>query len=312
MNPVINWKTSILLNDTQNDPIKRANLIKEVVHTIAIIPDMIVRSVYTQEASKLLNIGEQNLVNELNKIRRINFEKEQRGKGNTIVSSSNFNPPQPNFAPNNIQGRPIENSQLTNGNKKKASLHENKYHEAYLLRLLLKYGHFEILIDNPNYDAELKQGIQQPKKQYQISVAQMVIEDLSHDEIEFENPQHKLIWETFKMKYHEGEIPTEKFFLQSSEANLVKQVIEITEERHTLNDWKKHSIYVTTEQDKIKLALTVALNRLKLGKIKQEINEVNAKIKSFTSADEINDLLIHLSLLNQAKLTLSIALGRNL
>ena len=140
----------------------------------------------------------------------------------------------------------------------------------------------------------------------------MVIEDLSHDEIEFENPQHKLIWETFKMKYHEGEIPTEKFFLQSSEANLVKQVIEITEERHTLNDWKKHSIYVTTEQDKIKLAITVALNRLKLGKIKQEINEVNAKIKSSASADEINDLLIHLSLLNQAKLTLSIALGRNL
>ena len=56
----------------------------------------------------------------------------------------------------------------------------------------------------------------------------------------------------------------------------------------------------------------MALNRLKLGKIKQEINEVNAKIKSSASADEINDLLIHLSLLNQAKLTLSIALGRNL
>ena len=73
----INFKTSILLKDAQNDPIKRAELIKEVVHTIAIIPDMIVRSVYTQEASKLLNIGEQNLVNELNKIRRINFEKDR-------------------------------------------------------------------------------------------------------------------------------------------------------------------------------------------------------------------------------------------
>lgn len=308
----INFKTSILLNDAQNDPIKRANLIKEVVHTIAIIPDMIVRSVYTQEASKLLNIGEQNLVNELNKIRRINFEKKQKSKGNATVSASNPNHHSPSFTPNNIQDKPAENGPLTRNIKKKATLHENKYHEAYLLRLLLKYGHFEILIDNPNHDVELEQGVQQPKKQYQISVAQMVIEDLSHDEIEFENPQHKLIWETFKMKYHEGEIPTEKFFLQSSEANLVKQVIEITEERHTLNDWKKHSIYVTTEQDKIKLAVTVALNRLKLGKIKQEINEVNAKIKSYASADEINDLLIHLSLLNQAKLTLSIALGRNL
>tara|TARA_Y100000589_G_scaffold150354_1_gene143461 strand:- start:14522 stop:16546 length:2025 start_codon:yes stop_codon:yes gene_type:complete len=308
----INFKTSILLKEAQNDPIKRAELIKDVVHTIAIIPDMIVRSVYTQEASKLLNIGEQNLVNELNKIRRINFEKEQRGKGNSAVSSSNFNPPLQNYTPNNNQNRSTENGRLTNDNKKKSSTHENIYHEAYLLRLLLKYGHFEISVDDPNLDAESNQSVQQPKKQYQVSVAQMVIEDISHDEIEFENPQHKLIWETFKMKFYEGEIPTEKFFLQSSEANLVKQVIEITEERHILNDWEKHKIYVTTEQEKIKLAVTVALNRLKLGKIKQEINEVNAKIKSFTSADEINDLLIHLSLLNQAKLTLSIALGRNL
>ncbi|MAS52781.1 MAG: hypothetical protein CMD20_06215 [Flavobacteriales bacterium] len=109
-----------------------------------------------------------------------------------------------------------------------------------------------------------------------------------------------------------GKFPPKSFFLQSSEANLVKQVIEITEERHILNDWEKHSIYVTTEQDKIKLAITVALNRLKLGKIKEEINEVNAKIKLFTSSEEINNLLIRLSLLNQAKLTLSIALGRNL
>ncbi len=140
----------------------------------------------------------------------------------------------------------------------------------------------------------------------------MVIEDISHDEIEFDNPENKSIWEVFKTKFDEGEIPTEKFFLQSSEANLVKQVIDITEERHILNDWKKHSIYVTTEPDKIKLAITVALNRLKLGRIKKQIFEINDKIKSYSSSDEINDLLIHLSLLNQAKLTLSVALGRNL
>jgi hypothetical protein len=51
---------------------------------------------------------------------------------------------------------------------------------------------------------------------------------------------------------------------------------------------------------------------LKLGKIKAQIDEVNTKIKSQTSSDEINVLLTHLSLLNQAKLSLAIALGRNL
>ena len=178
-----------------------------------------------------------------------------------------------------------------------------------MLRLLLKYGHFEISVDNSKKKDE---NINTAKNQDKISIAQMVIEDITHDEIEFDNREHQLIWDAFKTKFYEGSIPTEKFFLQSSESNLVREVIEITEERHTLNDWKKHSIYVTTEQDKIKLAITVALNRLKLGKIKEQINAVNEKIKSQTSSDEINILLSHLSLLNQAKLTLAIALGRNL
>ncbi len=308
----INYKTSILLQDAKKDPIKRADLIKEVVQSIAIIPDMIIRTVYVQEASKLLNIGEQNIVNELNRIRRINFEKEQKEKRKLATTNYKLDAPLLDFTPNNTHHEHREQISLENGGKNKTIALENKYHEAYLLRLLLKYGHFEIFVDNPNYETEIKEDIQKATKQYPISIAQMVIEDISHDEIKFENPQHKIIWETFKLKYLEGEIPTEKFFLQSSEANLVKQVIEITEERHTLNDWEKHSIYVTTEQDKIKLAITVALNRLKLGKIKEEIDEVNSKIKIFTSPEKTNDLLIRLSLLNQAKLKLSIALGRNL
>ena len=309
----ISFKTSILLKDAKNDPIKRASLIKEVVQSIAIIPDMIIRSVYTQEASKLLNIGEQNIVNELNNIRRINFEKEQKRKVNLSSIPSKIQNSERKSSPIDGKKSPLEKGIISPDLKKKKSIHENKYHEAYLLRLLLKYGHFEISMNDPSSNnQELIEGVPPPEKQHQISVAQMVIEDITHDEIEFDNHEHQLIWEAFKTKFYEGSIPTEKFFLQSSESNLVREVIEITEERHTLNDWQKKSIYVTTEQDKIKLAITVALNRLKLGKIKAQINQINEKIKSEVSSDEINPLLTHLSLLNQAKLTLAIALGRNL
>ncbi|MBI35316.1 MAG: DNA primase [Flavobacteriales bacterium] len=306
----ISFKASTLLKEAKNDPIKRAGLIKEVVQSISIIPDMIVRSVYTQDASKLLNIAEQTLVNELNKARRLNFEKEQKIKGNS--NPTKFDSLSQNSITQDIEGKSLEKSNLPKDEQQKKLNQENNYNEAYLLRLLLKYGHYEISVNNSNQNDELNKDIMDAKKQHQITVAQMVIEDISHDEIEFKNSQHKSIWEVFKNKFYEGEIPTEKFFLRSNEANLVKQVINITEERHRLNNWKKHSIYVTTEQDKIKLAITVALNRLKLGRIKSEIKEVNEKLKSFTSSEEINDLLMHLSILNQAKLTLSLALGRNL
>ena len=194
----------------------------------------------------------------------------------------------------------------------KAPQYPNNHQEAYLLRLILKYGHFEVVLQNENYEEEKEQGIEGCEPSYQITVAQMIIQDIREDDLSFDNPHHQSIWETFSNKFSEGEIPTEKFFLQSSEADLVKEVIEITEDKYTLNDWKKHSIYVTTEEDKIKLAIIVALHRLKLGKIKQQISEINAKLESNEFPDEINELLTHLSLLNQAKMTLSKVLGRNI
>ena len=308
----ISFKTSVLLKDAQNDPIKRANLIKEVVQTIAIIPDVIIRSVYTQEASKLLNIGEQNLVNELNKIRRVNFEKDQKRRVNSISSTKKTDLSSNNSFLTELKSTEKDGDLVLKSKINKTLNQENKYHEAYLLRLLLKYGHFEISLDISKNEQSENDVIKLTQKQHHISIAQMVIEDIVNDELKFEHHEHQLIWDVFKSKFSEGEIPTEKFFLQSSKSNLVKEVIEITEERHTLNDWKKHSIYVTTEQDKIKLAITVALNRLKLGKIKAQISEVNLKIKDTKSSSEINELLTHLSILNKAKLILAVALGRNL
>ena len=308
----ISFKTSVLLKDAQNDPIKRANLIKEVVQTIAIIPDVIIRSVYTQEASKLLNIGEQNLVNELNKIRRVNFEKDQKRRVNSISSTKKTDFSSNNSFLTELKSTEKDGDLVLKSKINKTLNQENKYHEAYLLRLLLKYGHFEISLDISKNEQSENDVIKLTQKQHHISIAQMVIEDIVNDELKFEHHEHQLIWDVFKSKFSEGEIPTEKFFLQSSKSNLVKEVIEITEERHTLNDWKKHSIYVTTEQDKIKLAITVALNRLKLGKIKAQISEVNLKIKDTKSSSEINELLTHLSILNKAKLILAVALGRNL
>ena len=89
----INFKTSILLKDAGNDPIKKAGLIKDVMNSIALIPDMIIRSVYTKEASNLLEIGEQTLINELNKTRRDQIAKETKYKGTNPPPESEMAPP---------------------------------------------------------------------------------------------------------------------------------------------------------------------------------------------------------------------------
>lgn len=302
----INFKTSILLKDAGNDPIKKAKLIREVMQSIALIPDMIIRSVYTKEAARLLDITEQTLVNELNKTRRDNIAKETKQKGSPTPPEPSDIPPPPDFLPPDLEY--LSASIQEQGEQKPkivAPKYPNDFQEATLLRLLMQFGHMEFQFQNEEAEKE-------EEKSYAVSLAEYVLSDLENEELEFDNPTHKSILSTFKTKIAEGEIPTEKFFLQSSEAEMVKRVIEITEQAHTLNDWKKHSIFVTTEEDKIRLAVNIALDRFKLSKVEAQIAEITTQIESGEFPEEVDMLITQLTLLNHAKKVFSAALGRNL
>lgn len=302
----INFKTSILLKDAGNDPIKKAGLIKDIIQSISVIPDMITRSVYTKEAAQLLEIAEQTLINELNKTRRDKVEKETKYKGTTPPPPGDM-PPPPDFLPPDLEYLSQEIQQAgAPAPKEVVPQYPNNFAEATILRLLMQFGHaeLELKIESEEEDEE--------PQTHRISIAEYIISDLQEEDITFENPNHLSIWNTFTTKLSEGEIPTEKFFLQSSEADMVKQVIEITDQPHELGNWQKHSIFVTTEEDRIKLAVHNALNTLKLAKIKYQISEITTQIESGEFPEEVDMLITQLSLLNHAKKTFSKALGRNL
>ena len=304
----INFKTSILLKDAGNDPIKKAGLIKEVMNSIALIPDMIIRSVYTKEASNLLEIGEQTLINELNKTRRDQIAKETKYKGTNPPPESEMAPPHDALPPDlEYLSTKIQQQGINRNAENISTEFPNNFEEATILRLLMQFGHIEL-------ELKIEQDVEKEEKvtTHQITIAEYIIGDLNDEDISFDNPKHQSIWTTFQEKIKEGEIPTEKFFLQSSEAEMVKQVIEITDQPHALGNWQKHSIFVTTEEDKIRLAVNDALNTLKLAKIKHQISEVTTQIESGEFSEEIDVLINQLTLLNHAKKTFSSALGRNL
>lgn len=85
----IRFKTRLLLDDAGNDPIKRSSLITDIIRTVAIIPDNIARSIYIRECSSMMEIDEQVLLNEVNKIR---LSKDER-------QSTQAPPPQANISP---------------------------------------------------------------------------------------------------------------------------------------------------------------------------------------------------------------------
>ncbi len=119
----IHFKANLLAQEAEKDPIKKADSIKEIVSSIAVIPDAIKRSVYIKEAGDLLQIEEQILIGELNKILRKNLKSSKFVK----LAEDEVLPIQPKE-----QEVSWDTSEII------------KYQEQESIRLLLEYAHVEL------------------------------------------------------------------------------------------------------------------------------------------------------------------------
>jgi DNA primase len=81
----VSFKTNLFASESAGDPIRKAESIKEIVTSIALIPDPVKRSVYIQETSSLLKIPEQVLLSELNKILIQERRKNEKQRGQEEV-----------------------------------------------------------------------------------------------------------------------------------------------------------------------------------------------------------------------------------
>ena len=119
----VRFKTELLLKDAQDDPIKRGQVIRDIVETISVIPDSIFRITYVKECSRLLDMPEQTLTNELNKILRAKFKKSLGVEGESVPETETTTATQPK------QEETLED-QLPAG----------YYQERELVKLLLMFG----------------------------------------------------------------------------------------------------------------------------------------------------------------------------
>ena len=116
----IRFKTELLLKDSGNDPIKRGQVVRNIVETVSVVPDPIFRIAYIKETSRLLDLPEETLMTELNKLLRAKFKKSLGVEGEVI-------PDEPVIA--QPQEQPEEET-----------LPAGYYQERELVKLLLLYG----------------------------------------------------------------------------------------------------------------------------------------------------------------------------
>lgn len=251
------FKTRLLINDTKGDPIKKASLIKEIVHTISLIPDAISRSLYIKECSTLMLISEQILMSELNKLLRAKFKKGEPAPNN---ETEQIEP--------EIQSSPAQFETDPNS---------AEFQEKEIIRMLLLYGHNTIKINTNMED----------KEEIPVLVSDYVIHDIKTDELTFEIPIFAKIFSEYQLASEKDAIPDRLFFLSHPDPEISQIAIDLMFTPYELsNNWYKNSILVETEENRLKMHVEHALLAFKARKIDKLITELQKKLTNPSSPEE--------------------------
>ncbi len=259
----IRFKTSLLLEEAQNDPIKKAGLIRDIVQSIAKIPDNIQREVYVQECSHLLDISESVLFSELAQILKRNQQ-----------NPSTLKPLQPIFT-----GVKVEK-------KVQPKIDQLYLLEKKIIEILLLFGNQTVEFIDYELDAE---NHNKPKKiVIQNKVSYEIYMQLQDDEIEFTDDVFKKIYFEIIHQLNQDNQVSPDFFTQHEDLDLGSAVSDILmeDEKHVLSDWSKKDIHVKPKERNLnKLVLDVIYNLRRI-LIEQKIQSIGNELKEIEEEDE--------------------------
>ena len=246
----IQFKTALLTEEAANDPIRKAETVRDIVSSIARIPDRIQREIYVQECASLMGISEGVLFNTLAQMGRKAQKEASR---------------QPAFQPMEVvrQTSPSERVQITD------------VHEQELLKVLLQFGtlktEFREFYQEPDESGELVMTEQSVERM----VAEKIFLDLQEDEIEFTNP-------TFQAIYRElvGELLNNEEFemtkwlngLSEDRAGVVAE-LDMTENKYELDNWERRDIFVQPKESQIELRVSQLITSIRLKLISDLIRD---------------------------------------
>lgn len=277
----ISFKTQLLLKDAANDPIKKAEVLKDIVGSISLIPDAIYRATYIKECSRLMEIQEQSLINELNKLLRAKIRK------NNNIPEEQYTMP--------------EEVKTEHQSLNADAIPIGFYQEQELVKLLMMYGDTEIEIDG--FD-ENNNPIM-----YKLSVASLIIDDLKNDDILFKDDVHRMIFDIFDRALDEGVLPNEHFFVSHENTKIVELAANLLSSPYKLDNWEKHEIKVKREEDVLSKMVYSSILRFKDMVIDEKRNELTRQIMETHDVEDQFALLVKKKRLDDLRLKINKELG---
>ncbi len=268
------YKASLLLNESNNDPVKKAGVIRDMVESIAKISDQIKREIYVKECSSIMDISEQVLYSTLAQIRKQDFNSQKKK-------------PKKVFEP----------ISLVKGDKNKREVNALYELEKKIIEILLLYGNESIDFEEEVF-SQNEEGVSETNlSKRSLKVFEKVYMDLHLDEMEFSNDDFKNIYFNIIECFNENkEISIEKFMNKLSE----NQQLEVTNiimdnEKYFLHNWEKNNIYPKSKMNSLSQLTIETILNLRCFLIDKKVNGFKDKSLNNSITDSVLEEVVNYS-----------------
>lgn len=262
----IRFKIDLLDADAADDPIKRTELVRSVVQSIAHVPDELKRTVYVQESAGRLGMQVEDLLAELSRQARSRLEKEAQA-------------PLPSLQPE---------QELAIGKPRLVGRVGRKGREEDLLRLLLQYGRQKVTLDLPEEVADPHS--EGPASDFEATLAEVLLHELDTLGLAIRHPIVDQIVQTYRERLQLGEIPGPETWSHAGPEVAAITADMLVSEFSLSENWRlRHGIIPETEDQLLIQALQGALYRLMLDEARSEGMRITRRLDEITQDPETSE-----------------------
>ena len=285
----IQFKASILMKEAKNDPIKKADLIRDMVNSISKIPDRIQREVYTQECARIMDISEQVLVSTLAQLiqkdlTEANKKQKQEQKPFQVYRNQNSNTSFSGGDPDDPRTGPPDGYFEEPGypQQQQAEKVDILYRlERKVIEILLLYGdkteEFEDVLLKNNEEGEIVMVSE--KREYKVF--QRIYLSLQEDEVELSNNLFQDIFTDLIGYYNQNEKFNLEQYLMRLQPDFAQEVTDILmeDERLALHNWEGQNIFSKMKHETIAQYVTETIMSMRWFLVDKIIEELKSSIQ---------------------------------
>lgn len=278
----IRFKASLLMQEAQNDPIKKAETIRDMVESISKIPDLIKREVYVRECATIMDISEQVLFSTLAQILKKDFYEGQK------VERKQQSTMQVVQTPEEAQKRTINRLEVL---------------EHDLIKILLSKGKEDCVFTDTILVEEEKGDLKEKQVQQTLKVYEKVFLELQEDEIEFANPDFKQIYDQLMTMFQEDASYDVSRLANELPVELSAKVsdLEMEDEFRHLDNWLKRDIVAKEKDRDLNRIISDIILNIRLLLIMHLINNLAEKTRTEITDEERKSIMEEVIGYNQLK-----------